>query len=122
MSSIHLEKSVGLSRKYFGEGSTLYGGKIYVLTWREFEVLVYDKHLKYLNTLTYPAELKQGWDLAHSPNYLYVTNGSNKIYKVEPHEFTVISSVEVFDENNVALSKLNEIEYVDGFIYANVWF
>ena len=63
--TITMNKNVQLTRSYFGEGATLYGGFIYFLTWRERTVFVYDKHLKYIKTIPFPSYMGQGWGLAH---------------------------------------------------------
>jgi glutamine cyclotransferase len=111
-------QSVNLSREYFGEGITILNDKIYQLTWTNGTGFVYDAAtFKPINTFSYTT---QGWGLTTNGNELVMSDGSNTIYFREPNGFRELRRIEVFD-NNGPVKMLNELEYIDGKIYANVY-
>lgn len=111
-------QSVNLSREYFGEGIAILDDKIYQLTWTNGTGFVYDAAtFKPLNTFSYTT---QGWGLTTNGNELIMSDGSNTIYFREPNGFSELRRIEVFD-NNGPVKMLNELEYIDGKIYANVY-
>jgi len=118
-----------LDSKYFGEGSDMVvvnGEKrIYMLTWLERDVLIFDENLNFKDTIKLPTQIKEGWGLSHyikdDKYYLLATDGSSKIYHIDPENFTVIKSVDVVDKNGVNVKYLNEIEMYNGKILANVF-
>ena len=111
-------KSVNLSKEFFGEGITLLNEKIYQLSWQERQCFVYDKNsFDKLATIPYQNE---GWGITVVGNLLAVSNGSSIISFVNPDNFAEIRRIEVCnDKGNI--SNLNELEYIDGLIWANVW-
>ncbi|TDH29306.1 glutaminyl-peptide cyclotransferase [Segetibacter sp. 3557_3] len=112
------EKELKLADEYFGEGLTVLRDTIYQMTWQEKVVLVYDaKTFKQIKTLTNDNE---GWGMTTDSTYLIVTDGSSNLYYRDPSTFRLIKTVGVTD-NNGPVSNINELEYVDGFIYANLW-
>jgi glutaminyl-peptide cyclotransferase len=112
------KQKITLGRKYFGEGATLLNGKIYQLTYTEQKCFVYDAAtLKKIHEFTYEGE---GWGLTNNGKQLIMSNGSDKIYFRNPSTFKVLSILSVTD-NNGPLGKINELEYVNGSIYANIW-
>lgn len=111
-------QSVNLSREYFGEGIALLDEKIYQLTWTNGTGFVYDvATFKSLNTFSYST---QGWGLTTNGKELIMSDGSNLIYFREPNGFSEMHRIEVFD-NNGPVKMLNELEYINGKIYANVY-
>lgn len=107
-----------LSKEYFGEGLTILNGKIYQLTYEEGTCFVYDmKTFKKIKTFRYEGE---GWGMTNDGKYLINDNRSNNLYYRDPETFQIVKTVPVTD-NNGPLVNINELEYVDGFIYANVW-
>lgn len=111
-------KSSTLERKYFGEGCALINGKIYQLTWTSRKGFIYDaENFNVLGTFDYPT---QGWGLATANNQLVMSDGSHVLYFLEPENFSEIRRVEVYDSNG-PVSQLNELEYIDGKIWANVY-
>lgn len=111
-------KEVRLSKEYFGEGITIFKNKIYQLTWKNGECYVYDfDTFKQIKKITYSG---QGWGMTHDEKYLIMDDGSNNLYYRDPETFQVVKSVGVYD-NYGPLAEINELEYVDGYIYANVW-
>lgn len=111
-------QSVNLGREYFGEGIAFLNGKIYQLTWTNGVGFVYDATtFKTLHTFTYNS---QGWGLTTNGKDLLMSDGSHTIYFREPDGFSEIHRIEVFD-NNGPVKKLNELEFIQGKIYANVY-
>jgi glutamine cyclotransferase len=111
-------KKINLELPYFGEGITVFNGKIYQLTWEEHAVFVYDATtFKKINTLNWPYE---GWGLTHNDTSLIVSTGSSNLYFVNPTDFSIQKTLGVFNEYGYQ-SMLNELEYVDGKIFANIY-
>lgn len=111
-------KKINLDKQYFGEGCTLLNGKIYQLTYKEKKCFVYDaKTLAKLKEFDYDGE---GWGLTNNGKQLIMNNGGDKLYFRDPETFSVKNIVSVTD-NNGPLDSINEMELVDGVIYANVW-
>jgi len=109
---------VKLEKEYFGEGTTLFQDKIYQLTWKSHKVFVYDaKTLKKINELYWPYE---GWGLTHNDTSLIVSTGESNIYFVDPLHFAIQKTLGVFN-NYGYLSNLNELEYVNGQLFANIY-
>jgi glutaminyl-peptide cyclotransferase len=103
---------------YFGEGITVFDGKIYQLTWEEHVVFVYDATtFKKIKTLSWPYE---GWGLTHNDTALIVSTGSSNLYFINPNDFSIQKTLGVFNEYGYQ-SMLNELEYVDGKIFANIY-
>ncbi|MEZ4999784.1 MAG: glutaminyl-peptide cyclotransferase [Bacteroidales bacterium] len=111
-------KSHPLESKFFGEGLALLNNKLYQLTWTTNTGFVYDvSTFTLLGTIHYNTE---GWGLTTDGERLIMSDGTNKIYFLEPEYFTVMSTVEVFD-NKEAVWQLNELEYIDGVLWANIY-
>jgi len=112
------DKKIILSDKFFGEGITILNNKIYQLTWREHTGFVYALGTyKQLQQFTYKGE---GWGLTHDTKNLIMSNGTNQLQFLDTVNFSVVKTLTI-NYNNVPLNNLNELEYVDGFIYANIW-
>lgn len=113
-------KIVELDDQYFGEGATVLNDEIYQLTWQHNEGYVYDVHtLEKKRTFKYFQNM-QGWGLVTDGENLYMTGGSPNIYKVNPEDFSMIDYVTVAT-NSYVIPAINEMEWVDGKIYANVY-
>ncbi len=111
-------KSIALSKEYFGEGITVLNNKIYQLTYREHKVFVYDATtLKKINELNWPHE---GWGMTNNGKNIIISTGSSNLYFVEPETFKILNQVSVTD-NYGPVSSVNELEYVNNYIYANVY-
>jgi glutamine cyclotransferase len=109
---------VKLEKEYFGEGTTLFQDKIYQLTWKSHKVFVYDaKTLKKINELYCPYE---GWGLTHNDSSLIVSTGGSNLYFVDPATFSIQRTLGVYN-NYGYVSDINELEYVNGKIYANLY-
>ncbi|MEO6719059.1 MAG: glutaminyl-peptide cyclotransferase [Ferruginibacter sp.] len=105
--------------KVFGEGITIFNDKIYQLTWKNHLVNVYDigNLDKPLRTFTWPYE---GWGITHNQTDLIISDGTANLYFVNPEDFKLKSTIQVTD-NNGPMTALNELEYIDGYIFANVY-
>lgn len=102
----------------FGEGVTILDGKVYQLTWQNNKVLVYDsKTLKRLQEFAWPFE---GWGITNNGRELIISTGTNNIYFVDPSTFKILRNISV-NSNYGPLGDLNELEYINGKIYANIW-
>eukprot|EP00347_Sterkiella_histriomuscorum_P001447 403372005 len=111
-----------LNQQFFGEGCTAFNGFIYQMTYREGKVFKFNlETLKEEGTFDMPEEMIEGWGLTHDTDHLYASDGTEYIYVIDPNTFTVISQIEVYDPSEKKnVEYINELEYVDGFIYANV--
>jgi glutaminyl-peptide cyclotransferase len=107
-----------LESPLFGEGITSYHDRIYQVTWNNKVGFVYEKSsFKLINKIFYSTE---GWGLTTIENKIVMSDGSNIIYFYDPELFTVISRLEVYD-NEKKIDNLNELEYINGEIWANIW-
>lgn len=113
-----LQQKKVLDEKYFGEGITIFGNQLYQLTWQEHTCFVYDKNtFEELNQFTYTGE---GWGLCNDGEQLIMSDGSERIYFRDPQTFGIKKSIEVYT-NEGPVKGLNELEYIDGKIYANIY-
>lgn len=111
-------QKIDIPSEYFGEGITILNDKIYQLTWEDHKVFVYD-----LATFKKIKEFDwnlQGWGISHNGKQLLISTGDSNIYFVNPETFAIEKTLGVYD-NNGYLSNLNELEFVNGTIYANVY-
>ncbi|HML94668.1 MAG TPA: glutaminyl-peptide cyclotransferase [Thermodesulfobacteriota bacterium] len=103
---------------YFGEGAAMAGDKIIQLTWRSQKGFVYDKHtFELLETFTYPGE---GWGLTYDGRSLIMSDGTDVLRYLDPATLKETGKLEVYGENGPVKS-LNELEFVEGEIFANIW-
>lgn len=108
-----------LPRKYFGEGTTAIGDRIYQLTWKSRKGFIYSKKtLEKEGTFRYST---QGWGLTDDGTLLIMSDGSEKLYFLSPDDFSVKKTLRVRGKNGEAVSRLNELEYANGKIYSNIW-
>lgn len=112
------DKLIKLGDDYFGEGVTLLNNKIYQITWQEQKCFVYDANtLKKIAEFNYEGE---GWGLTNNGTELIMSNGSSDLVFRDPNNFKILKTITV-SNNYGPLSNLNELEFVNGFIYANIW-
>lgn len=103
---------------YFAEGIALVGDSLYMLTWREKTGFIYNKNtFEKIQSFSYETE---GWGLCYDGTNLIMSDGTEYLYFYNPKNFSLIKKIAVFD-NLGAVSMLNELEYVNGFVYANVY-
>ncbi|HEX9585226.1 MAG TPA: glutaminyl-peptide cyclotransferase [Gammaproteobacteria bacterium] len=107
-----------LPENRFGEGLTVVGDRLVQLTWRSRTGYLYDlENLEPAGQFHYPTE---GWGLAYDGERLLLSDGSATIYLMDPETFGLTGRIAVHDRGR-SVSRLNELEFVNGFIYANVW-
>lgn len=107
-----------LPAPYFGEGIAIVGERIYQLTWQNHTCFVYNE-ADFKNTQKFDFG-GEGWGICYTGQYLVVSDGSERLTFRDPLTFKELKSIQVYT-NEGAVMKLNELEYVDGFIYANIW-
>ena len=113
------EKQRGLGERYFGEGIAILNGRLYQITWMNGAAVVYDLDtFEVERTMQYDGE---GWGLTHDGRELIMSDGSATIRFRDPQTFAVTREIEVLD-HGVPVPKLNELEYIDGEIWANIWY
>ena len=113
-----VQQKVDLAPSYFGEGVALVGETLYQLTWKEHTAFTYDRHsLAATGQFTYTTE---GWGLTYDGRSLIMSDGSNTLYFRDPVTFEETGRVQVFD-GATPVTLLNELEFIDGEVYANVW-
>ena len=111
-------QQAALPPEYFGEGITTWGETILQLTWQSQVGFVYDRNtFKQLRTFRYSGE---GWGLTHNATQLIMSDGSASLRFLDPKTFTETRRLLVTDAG-IIIRELNELEWVDGEIYANVW-
>ncbi|MEO7924260.1 MAG: glutaminyl-peptide cyclotransferase [Chitinophagaceae bacterium] len=111
----HLQ-AISLDPKFFGEGVTIINDTVYQLTWREKTVFVYTlKDFKKIKEFKIDTE---GWGLTTDGKQLIVSDGSSSIYYYNPSDFKLLKTQDVTESGSLSFN-LNELEYIDGFIYAN---
>ena len=109
-----------LEEKYFGEGMTVIGNQIIMLTWENNMGFVFDKAtFNEIKTFSYQ-ESKEGWGLTYDGKRLIKSDGSNKLYFLDPSTLKETGHIEVFDDNG-PVDSINELEFVDGKVYANLY-
>jgi glutamine cyclotransferase len=112
-------QKIDLADPYFGEGITILNEKIYQITWQENTAFVYDLNdFKLLKELKYSGE---GWGLTHDGANLIMSDGTHVIRIVNPETFETIRTITVLDEKGKPVMEINELEYVKGEIWANIW-
>ena len=110
------ERAISLDPKYFGEGVTILNDTVYQLTWKEKTVFVYTlKDFKKIKEFTVDIE---GWGLTNDGKNLILSTGGSDLYFYEPVTFRLIKTQTVTDAGS-ATYNINEMEYIDGFVYAN---
>ena len=106
-----------LPKSEFGEGITVLGDKVYQLTWTNNTVHIYDFKGKPLKDIRYPGE---GWGLTSDGEKLYMSDGSERIFRINPETFEREATI-VVTNCGEAVEYLNELEWIDGKIWANVY-
>lgn len=107
-----------LPERFFGEGLTIFRDEVIQTTWKSKVIFVYDKRSFRLRK-TFPY-LMETWGLTHDGSRLILSDGTATLHFLNPRTFRVLDRVEVFD-NNGPVSRLNELEYVRGEVFANIW-
>lgn len=112
-------KKHDLAEKYFGEGLTNWGDELIQVTWQAELGFVYDRStLAWKKSFAYKGE---GWGLTHDDQQLILSDGTPVLRFLDPHSFAEKRNLTVTDEEGQPVANLNELEYVRGEIYANIW-
>jgi glutamine cyclotransferase len=112
------ERKVDHHGKYFGEGITILNNKLYHITWKSKTGFVYSlPDFATVKTFDYQTE---GWGLTHNGNQIIMSDGSDKLYFRDSLSLEVKRTLKV-TYKSAPLDKLNELEYIDGYIFANIW-
>lgn len=113
-----IQQRKNLDQKYFGEGITIIGDQLFQLTWQQHTCFVYNKNtLEKLREFSYNGE---GWGLCNDGEYLIMSDGSERISYLDPSNFALKKVIEVYS-NEGPVKALNELEYINGKIFANVY-
>lgn len=113
-------KNINLDDQYFGEGLTIMNDKIYQLTWQAKLGFVYDVDtFEKLKTFNYGTS-KEGWGICNDGKTLYKSDGTEKIYLLDPDNLTEKGHIEVYTEKG-KIPSLNELEWINGKIFANIY-
>lgn len=113
-------KQVDLPQQYFAEGMTIFGDKIYQLTWQSKKGFVYQLNdFKQLNTFDYKNS-REGWGLTHDDNFLIKTDGTERVWFLNPDTQEESHFIEAYTDKQ-SVTNLNELEYINGKVYANVY-
>lgn len=111
-----LEKSI--DSEYFGEGITILNNELYQITWQNQTCFIYDKNTFELKKkISYTGE---GWGLCNNGEHIIMSNGSSQLTFRNPETFQIERTIDVYDNVGERM-KLNELEYINGKIFANVW-
>jgi glutaminyl-peptide cyclotransferase len=114
-----VENEISLAKDFFGEGATIINDTVYQLTWKERKAFAYSlkdfKKVKEFD-VTYP----EGWGLTNDGKHLIVSTGGSDLLFYEPTTFKYVKAVTVTETGTPSFN-INELEYVNGFIYANQW-
>ncbi len=113
------DKKVILDKAYFGEGITILNSKIYQLTYKNKIGFIYDlKTFKRLGEFEFSSS--QGWGITHDNKNLIMSDGSENLTYLDTTILKPVKTLKVSDESG-SVKNLNELEYIEGFIYANIW-
>lgn len=111
-------QEITLPPKLFGEGITVFNRRIFQLTWQSHIGFIYDQNTFHLlNEFSYPGE---GWGLANDGRIIYMSDGTAQIRRLDPSTLHELGRITVH-EGNRQIAELNELEWVRGELYANVW-
>ena len=116
--AIAVDKNIKLDENYFGEGITIFGETLFQLTWKEQKCFLYNKQtMQLLKEIPYNGE---GWGLCNDGKSIIMSDGTERITFRNPTTFAIERTIEVYD-NEGPIDKINELEYINGKIYANIY-
>ena len=115
-----IEKEVKLDDKYFGEGITIFNNQIIQVTWKSQTGFVYDLDLNKLEEFNFTTTNNEGWGITHDSTNLIVSDGSSYLHFWDPVTKSEVRKVQVTN-GGMAIDNLNELEYYNGYVLANVW-
>ena len=113
-------KSHALTDEFFGEGITILNGKVYQLTYKEKKGFVYNADtFKLEQTFAYDKDI-EGWGMANDGEFIYHSDGTEKIWKMDPKTFKMIDYINVYSPSG-KIKSVNELEIIDGKFWGNIW-
>ncbi len=113
-------QKIDLDARFFGEGITVLNNRLYQLTWQAKTGFIYDvEKFSKIDNFQY-GQSKEGWGLCNNGTYLYKSDGTDKIWILDPETMIEKDFIQIVTNKSI-FNKANELEYVDGKIYANVW-
>lgn len=113
-------KKIDLNKRYFGEGMTIFNDELFFLTWKANKGFIYNlETLELKNEFSYNKS-KEGWGLTHSQTELIKSDGTSKIWFLDPNTQQEKRYIEAYTDKQ-SLNRLNELEFINGKIYANYW-
>jgi len=113
-------QKVAIDKKYFGEGMTIFNNKVFILTWQNKVGFIYNLDTFEKEKEFYYGQSKQGWGLTHNSEKLIKSDGTEKIWFLNAETGKEESFIEAYT-NDRLIKELNELEFIKGKIYANVW-
>jgi len=113
-------KQTNLDPIYFGEGITFINNQIFQLTWQNKTGFIYNANTwKLEKTFTFEKDI-EGWGMTNDGKYIYQSDGTEKIWKMDPENQKMMDYVNVYSSSS-KIQKINELEWINGKIYANIW-
>lgn len=113
-------KNIDLDGRYFGEGLTILNNELYQLTWKSNIGFVYNlETFEKIKTFNY-GQSKEGWGLCNNGNQIFKSDGTEDIFLLNPENLAELDKIEVYT-NNGKIASLNELEWIEGKIYANIY-
>jgi glutaminyl-peptide cyclotransferase len=114
-----LDKKITLSNEYFGEGITILNNKIYQLTYKHKIGFIYDLD-SFKKIAEFPYDSPEGWGLTHDTKNLIMSDGTDQLTFLDTTSLKTVRKLKVVDDSG-PVTRLNELEFVEGFIFANIW-
>ena len=112
-------KKIDIAEEYFAEGLALFKNKLFQLTWISHICFIYDlQTFKKIGSFEYDGE---GWGITNSDDNLIMSDGTNMLRFIDPVTYKINKSIPVVDNNGSPIYNLNELEFVNGEIWANIW-
>jgi len=112
-------RQINLDNKYFGEGISILHDTIYQLTYLSGEGFMYNRNFKKIGDFSFKKS-KEGWGMTHDKQYLYMSDGTEKIWQINPKTMLQEDFINVYTNKN-KIQNINELEWVNGKFYTNVW-
>ena len=122
-----IKKSYTLPHNLFGEGIAIVNNQLFQLTWKSEEILIYNlSPFSHHKTVSFKhashMKKREGWGLTYDNHSLILSDGSDKLYFLNPSNLEETKVLNVIDHTNMPVKHLNELEYINGKIYANIWY
>ena len=113
-------KQVDLEQQYFGEGITIINDQVFQLTWQSGVGFIYDVNtFKRIKTFNYDRKI-EGWGMTNDGTHIYHSDGTEKIWKMNPETQKMLDYINVYSAAN-KIKSVNELEWINGKIYGNIW-